>query len=292
VTLRGPTAYRIFNIETPWAEKYKHLIEPTVTYRYVTDFDEQDSLLAPVTLTGGRFDGIDTFDRSALTGTVGVNELTYRLTTRLLAKGAKGNVGEIFRFMVSQTFDVKEYRKNERTDLVSLGPIRFDVESRPVPFLIANARTSYDYGHERLANLNGTVGLEVGRYGMLFGDYVFSQSTTTGETLQSFYSGAAGLNLTDAIHAQYRIRYDERDGLTLENQYSLVYRGCCWSVQVTLFDRIDETKALFMLDLRGIGSVGRRFHVGSDVGGKRRGERERMSDTLRQSIDSHLQSTF
>ncbi len=291
VTLRGPTVFRTFNFETPWAEKYKHLIEPTVTYLYISDFDEEDSLLVPVTLKGGRFDAIDAFDRSR-TGTVGVNQLTYGLTNRVLAKSSKGKVDEIFRFSVSQFFDIKEYRKDERTDIISLGPIAFDLESRPVPFLIVNTRASYDYAHERLANLNSTVGLEVGRYGVLYTDYTFSQNVLTGENSQSFYLAGVGVNLTDALHTQYRIRYDEKEGSVLENQYILVYRGCCWSVEATLFDRIDETKMVVMLDFKGIGSVGHKFRVGSDIGGKRRGARERLPDTIRQSLNSNLNSPF
>ncbi|MCH7923845.1 MAG: hypothetical protein IH975_12570, partial [Nitrospinae bacterium] len=68
-------------------------------------------------------------------------------------------------------------------------------------------------------------------------------------------------------------------------------RGCCWSVQLTLFDRIDETKVLVMLDLKGIGSVGRSFHVGSDLGGGRRGG-QRFPGTIRQSIGSQPNTSF
>ncbi|MEE9519215.1 MAG: hypothetical protein V3V93_03025, partial [bacterium] len=98
-------------------------------------------------------------------------------------------------------------------------------------------------------------------------------------------------NITDAISAQYQIRYDERGGQVLENQYGLVYRGCRWSVQLTLFDRIDETKVLVMLDLKGIGSIGRSLHVGSDFGGGRRGG-QRLPGTIRQSTGSQPNKSF
>lgn len=291
VDLKGPTLYRIFNIENRWAEKYKHIVEPLVSYRYVAEFDESDSLLIPVPLTGGNFDAIDTFDLSDVAGTVGVNQLRYGLTNRILSKGAEGEIAEVFRLNVSQLFDIKESRRDERSDLISLGPIEFDLESHIVPPLILNTRASYDYGSERLASLNSTVGLEVGRYGTLYTDYTFSKDPSTGEDLQSFYLGGVDVNITDAINAQYQIRYDERGGQVLENQYGLVYRGCCWSVQLTLFDRIDETKVLVMLDLKGIGSVGRSFHVGSDLGGGRRGG-QRLPGTIGQSTGSQPKTSF
>ncbi|MFQ5893091.1 MAG: LPS-assembly protein LptD [Nitrospinota bacterium] len=291
-TLRGPTVYRIFHLENRWAEKYKHLVEPKVSYRYISDFDEADSLHVPVTIKGKSFDGIDTFDRSGLTKTVGVSELTYGFTNRVLSKSAEGKVDEIFRLEVSQLFDIKEHRKDENRNVFSLGPIEFDLESRLIPPLLFNTRARYDYAHERVSSVNSTIGLEVGNYGLLYTDYNFSQRPKTGENRESFVVGAVGVNLTDAIHAQYRIRYDENEGRALENQYILVYRGCCWSVEATLFDRVDETRMLVMLDLKGIGSVGHKFRVGTDVGGKRRGTRERLPDTIRQSLNSNLSSSF
>lgn len=290
--VKGPTVYRIFNYENRWADKYKHLIEPTLKYRYVSDFDEEDSLLVPVSLSGRFFDRVDSFDRSRKAGTPGINQLTYGLTNRILAKTSEGNISEIFRLSVSQVFDVKESRRDERSDLISLGDIDFDLESRIIPPLIFNGRASYDYFHKRPSDISGTIGLEVSRYGMLYTDYTFSQDPATGEDIQSFYSGGVGVNLTNALHLQYRVRYDENEGQVLENQYILVYKGCCWGIQFTIFDRLDETKLMVMLDLKGIGSIGRTFRVGSDLGGKPRSTREELPDTLRESLDNNLGTSF
>jgi lipopolysaccharide assembly outer membrane protein LptD (OstA) len=290
--VRGPTVYRTYNYENRWAEKYKHIVEPNFSYRYVSDFDEADSLLIPISINGGHFDSVDTFDRSRGGGTVGVNELSYGITSRILAKNAEGEVAEIFRLSVVQPFDIKEKRKDERSDLVSLGNIEFDLESRVIPPVILNFRSSYNYFHKRPSTVNGTVGLELARYGMIYTDYTFSQDPATGEDIDSFFSGAVGVNATDNLHLQYRLRYDENEGRSLESQYILVYRGCCWGIQFTLFDRLDQTKLLVMLDLRGIGTVSRKFRVGSDLGGKRKSTGEQLPDTLRQSLDSNLNNPF
>lgn len=291
VDAKGPTVYRIYHYENRWAEKYKHLIEPFVRYRYVSDFDEADSLLIPVTIRGAHFDRVDTFDVSRFTQTVGVNELRYGLTNRVLAKDSHGSISEIFRLKVSQPFDIKESRKDERSGVVSLGPVQIDLESQVIPPLILNSRSTYDYFHKRLSDLGATLGLEVGRYGMMYVDYTFVQDAASGENKQSFYTGAAGVNLTDNVHVQYRVRYDENEGTVLENEYILVYRGCCWAIEFDLFDRVDETKMVVMFDLKGIGTIGRRFRVGSDLGGKRRSTREELPDTLRKSLDSNLSSS-
>jgi lipopolysaccharide assembly outer membrane protein LptD (OstA) len=292
LNVKGPMVYRTFDYENRWAEKYKHLIVPSFTYRYVSDFDEADSLLIPVSIDGGFFDDVDFFDRSSRSGTAGVNQLTYRLTNRVLAKTAEGDLSEIFRFDVSQPIDIKESRKDERSDSISLGDIRFDLESRIIPPLVFNGRALYDYFHKRPSEVSGTIGLEVARYGMLYTDYIFSQDPATGEDLESFYSGAVGVNITNSLHLQYRIRYDEDEGQVLENQYILAYKGCCWGIQVTLFDRLDQTKVTVMLDLKGIGSLGRSFRVGTDLGGRSRRTHENLPDTIRQSLDNNLSTSF
>lgn len=290
--VKGPTVYRIADYETQWAEKYKHLVEPSFNYRYVSDFDEADSLLVPVTINGGNFDTVDTFDRSTSAETVGVNEFTYGITNRILSKGAEGDIAEIFRFSISQPFDIKEKRKDERSDLVSLGDIKFDIESRIIPPFIFNARADYNYFHKRASDISSTIGFEIPRYGMLYTDYTFSQDPASGEDIQSFFTGAVGVNVTDNLHLQYRVRYDENEGRTLENQYILLYRGCCWGIQFTVFDRLDQTKLMVMIDLRGIGTISRKFRVGSDLGGKPHGVREELPDTLRHSLDSNLSNSF
>jgi LPS-assembly protein len=79
----APPLSRIFNAPK-WmgrgkGAKLKHVIEPRVTYRYVTGVDDFNSVV--------RFDDLDIISNT--------NEVEYSLTNRLLAKDSNGNVSEV-----------------------------------------------------------------------------------------------------------------------------------------------------------------------------------------------------
>ncbi len=80
-----PALERIFNAPKWMGEKVKHVIEPRITYRYVTGIDETFSKII-------RFDELD-----LLTNT---NQLEYSLTNRLLAKDKNGTVSDLLTWQV------------------------------------------------------------------------------------------------------------------------------------------------------------------------------------------------
>jgi LPS-assembly protein len=80
----APPLSRIFNAPK-WMgrgkdAKIKHVIEPRVTYRYVSGIDDFNNVI--------RFDDTDILNNT--------NEVEYSLTNRLLAKDSNGTVSEIF----------------------------------------------------------------------------------------------------------------------------------------------------------------------------------------------------
>ena len=78
-----PALSRIFNapkwIDRGKGAKLKHVIEPRVTYRYVTGIDDFNNVI--------RFDDTDILSDT--------NEVEYSLTNRLLLKDSNGNVSEV-----------------------------------------------------------------------------------------------------------------------------------------------------------------------------------------------------
>jgi LPS-assembly protein len=79
VDLILPSLARVFDAPAFMGEKVKHVIEPRVTYRYVTGIDDFSKVI--------RFDETD-----ILTNT---NEAEFSLTNRLLAKDKNGNVSDL-----------------------------------------------------------------------------------------------------------------------------------------------------------------------------------------------------
>jgi LPS-assembly protein len=81
-----PSISRVFNKKTFLGDKLKHVIEPRITYRYVTGI-------------GSEFDQIVRFDENDLL--TNTNELAFSLTNRLYAKRGD-NVVEIFTWELMQ----------------------------------------------------------------------------------------------------------------------------------------------------------------------------------------------
>ena len=85
VELSLPGLERIFNAPKWMGEKVKHVIEPRITYKYVTGIDQTYSQII-------RFDELD-----LLTNT---NQIEYSLTNRLLARDKNGTVTDFLTWQI------------------------------------------------------------------------------------------------------------------------------------------------------------------------------------------------
>lgn len=122
VELRGPSVSRVFNNEGGfYSPKFKHIIEPQVTWTYRTKVDRFDDI--------PRFDGTDYL--------VGTNEFQYGLLQTVLAKrpGPTGKLGnhELFSWRVYSTYYVN----------LATGANRFDPNYSSVAFDPGGAPSHY-----------------------------------------------------------------------------------------------------------------------------------------------------
>ncbi len=85
VELVLPSLERIFKAPSWMGEKVKHVIEPRITYKYVTGIDETYNQVI-------RFDALDLFTNT--------NQLEFSLTNRLLAKDKNGTVSDFLTWQV------------------------------------------------------------------------------------------------------------------------------------------------------------------------------------------------
>jgi LPS-assembly protein len=102
-----PSLARVYNKKTIFGEKLKHVIEPRVTYKYVTglgtDAKCQQAAEAAGDVEGAGcsdFNHYIRFDENDLLANT--NEITLSLTNRIYAKRAGGNVDEIFTWELMQ----------------------------------------------------------------------------------------------------------------------------------------------------------------------------------------------
>jgi LPS-assembly protein len=137
----GPTVARVFQTpDSGYAERFKHLIEPFVSFQWLSPFDRRREVV--------QIDGVDT-----LVG--GSVQLTYGITNRLLARRRTGETTSVVRDILSVGL-----RQTYYTDLLaaafdsqyqsatvspsSFSPLRLNVEVRPTDGITGQFVTDID----------------------------------------------------------------------------------------------------------------------------------------------------
>jgi len=251
----GPKVNRVFHIGG--MSKFKHILEPRVTYQFIPDIDEADR---------GKIRIIDEIDRLGPG-----SRLTYSLTQRLLAKTpAKYDsfaTREVLRFEVSQSYDFREATFNTPPlqfvppgqDRKPFSDIRFDLDSRLIESLLLNVDTTYDVYNDSFDTLNVEVGVKPTTGLMLYAQ----RRQIRGES--TFITGTLDWIFAKGWRFLASTRYDERAKAFRQNNVSLLYdNNCrCWGAGVDIIDRKiitggveqDELRVLFNITLRGLGSI-------------------------------------
>ncbi len=231
----GPVLSRVFQTpDSGYAERFKHLIEPSVTLQWTSPFNGL-----------GRIVQNDPADYPVVTGETRLN---YQLTNSLLARMTNGGaIREILRVVIRQTyytdaraaaFDVN-YQSSGREGLTQTGtfsPIRIDVSARPVDRASANFMMEIDstaYAVREMSasgNLHAThVQLNAGwtKRGFIPGVPGFdhpdsaSQSLNTGTSVRTRDNRAGG---------SYHMNYDVRRRALLQQRVVAYYNSQCCGI--------------------------------------------------------------
>jgi len=251
--LEGPKINKIYFLDGTSNTKIKHVIEPRVSYDFIPnmDLDDRDKIRV--------IDEIDSIESTS--------RVTYSLTQRLLKKvgGSSENAKtrEILRFDISQSYDFdKETRVissiNDNDNAFS--DLRFDLDSRLLDGLLINLDSTYDILDGQIQTLNFEVGVKPLKDVSLFAERRFIRDQST------FFLGSIYWAFKKGWQLQASTRYDELTETFRENDLSLLYDNpCkCWGFSadwinrdiITGGNRQKESKFLFTLTLRGIGTEG------------------------------------
>jgi LPS-assembly protein len=231
----GPVLSRVF--QTPdngYAERFKHLIEPSVTLQWTSPFNGL-----------GRIIQNDPADYPVITGETRLN---YQLTNNLLARMTNGGaIREILRVAIGQTYytDARaaafdfNYQSSGREGVVQTGtfsPIRIDVTARPVDrasgtFVMEIDSSAYAVRTMSASgNLHAThIQLNAGwtKRGFIPGVPGFdnpdfaSQSLNTGTSLRTRDNRAGG---------SYHTNYDVRRRALLQQRVVAYYNSQCCGI--------------------------------------------------------------
>ena len=250
--LEGPKINKIYFLDGTSNTKINHVIEPRVSYDFIPNIDENDRAKIRI------IDGIDSIKQTSI--------ITYSLTQRLLKKSGGQNENaqtrEILRFDVSQSFDFNKDTQpiSSINDGRAFSDVRFDLDSRLYDGLLINLDTTYNIYDGQLQTLNFEVGVKPLKDVSLYAERRFIRDQST------FFLGSIYWAFKKGWQLQASTRYDELTETFREIDLSLLYDNpCkCWGFSadwinrdiITGGNRQKESKFLFTLTLRGIGTEG------------------------------------
>lgn len=247
--LEGPKFHKVIQTNSARYPKLKHLIEPRFTYSYIPDMDEEDQKKIK------KFDSTDSIKPES--------KIKYTLTQRLIQKQVRekgaAKTKEILRFDISQSYDFREAFRSAGVEPRPFSDLRFDLDSRLFEPLLLNVDASYDVYDSVIDTFNFELGVKPTSSLSLFVERRFKRNDTT------FLQGTFDWTFAEGWRFRASTRYDEKRDAFRENDFSLLYddKCQCWGFGFDFIKRRiisggvdrDETKFLFTLTLRGIGSL-------------------------------------
>jgi LPS-assembly protein len=257
LSLVGPSFSRIYDAEIGPYEKFKHVIEPRVTYDYVSSVTDPSHIPA--------FDEIDTV--------LGHNQVRYAIVNRLLGRPAHGMAGsaeEIASLEVAQTYALELPQ--------TLFPLPPGIAQ---PHLLGPVEAILRLSQGGLFQLDGRLSYDT------FASQLTSASVTAGATWQSNYVHAswfgsrpvlttplppgspspntdqirfsAGVDLGKSFRIDTSVNYDVTQNLVQEDRSLLTYKGSCYTIFVEVRDlRLPPTPRRdfrLVVNLKDIGTL-------------------------------------
>jgi LPS-assembly protein len=275
----GPVFSRIFTPgENGYAERFKHLIEPSASVRWLSPFDQINSVV--------KFDQVD-YEVG------GTTTLNYGLANRLLAKrkreGRPGDVRTILTVALSQSYytnsQAAQYDLNYQSGSASkFSNLAFDVNGAPTDHFTARFHTEFhpDLKRPLLYSLSGTYDTRKAQF-------------TAGWRKRSVIPGLPGYEANAATHymnantslklldnrvgGTYGFDYDLRNNAFLQQRWIAYYNAQCCGISVDYQrfaigavgqpNAVQDRRFGISFTLAGIGSFANPFGTFGDNSGRR-----------------------
>jgi lipopolysaccharide assembly outer membrane protein LptD (OstA) len=237
VEVVGPSFSKVFNVAAGGFSKFKHVIEPRVTYVYTTDVLDKERQVIP-------FDLVDTPSLPIVQDSV-----QYSLTNRLIGKesGPNGNSREVLSLAFSQSVSLSK----PFTDATggSLGgtsvppgnskftPLVSSLHFNPYQTITFDASATVGSSSHKVqqtslsANLVGT-GERADKYLSFtyFATYNDPTVTTFSTSSSQFHINTGSSILHDHLRADLQLAFDAKTGQFLEQRYLIGGNGSCYGI--------------------------------------------------------------
>ena len=221
VDITGPSFSRLFDIELGEFNKFKHVIEPRVRYRYITDVENEDRII--------RFDSVDSLALPLVSQTV-----EYSLTQRLLAKSGSGtgSAREILSFSIEQSQAIREpFRIGLDGNEQFFSPLRTSLRFNPYRSVRVEATASISSQTDSIERANLSAYLS-GKDSYLQATW-FASFAPPGSRIEdsSQIRIATGNPLWgDKVRGDVQLNWDISEGTLLEQRYLLGYNAACYTI--------------------------------------------------------------
>jgi LPS-assembly protein len=253
----GPSFSRIYDRKIGSFVKFRHVIEPRLTYTYQGTFDDQ--ALIP------QFDEVDPLASS--------NAGRIALDNRVLGKPAegKGDAREVFLFEIARrySFDNTQpllgsvtFPGTPSVPSSQAGPLEALLRLNPTQALNVKLEATYDTLYKGLSStgLSGNYGLPAGTFIGLtwFTNYLTTTGETTGDQIRinsGFYL------LPRRLRVEGQVNYDLKQSLLQSERLVLSWTSQCYGLRLEFRDqrtglspRISDKEFRFALSLKNVGT--------------------------------------
>jgi LPS-assembly protein len=246
----GPSFSRVFDGKVGRFGKFKHIVEPRWSYRYVQEFEDADQIL--------RFDEIDFIPYA--------NVFSVNLVNRLLAKPIDeelyGGAREIMSLEIGQLYSLDEtvplQSSADRTLTSTQGPVNLRYRFNPSRTANLEARLSYSTLFNELFSTSVSGGMRLGPHGAGL-TWFTSTNPETGKSTGNQVRFYAGVELWPShLRLDTQINYDFELSLLQSQRYIIQYFSQCFGYRLEYRDwrsvTREDREIRFALTLKNIGT--------------------------------------
>lgn len=257
VKMTGPVFYKIyFTPEFGYADKLKHVIEPSISYSYISEPTNSDAIIY--------YDGVDYV--------LPVNEFKINLTNRLIANQRVNETSfktrEFLTWQLTQYVsldpDIKtsygsQYNRFINGEITTLSPLVSTFSFKPTEWLSLTNKLEYDHYTNLIASSNIVFGLNIEN---IVSNIQWTKTSDLGEgrVASNLLTASGKFRLFDHLFdVFYKFSYDIENDQLWQGSGSLRYNHQCFSL-VFSYDSYNigvrnEGRFSFNVELTGISGM-------------------------------------
>lgn len=231
---------RVLSPSGTTADRFLHTLEPTVSYLYVPDVDQDDL---------PHFDDFDHIYEE--------NNLTYGLVSRLIGRYADQNGGydyhQYFKAELQQSYNlIDEVNGNQFTDNHNFSDVKAQLEYWSRKYFYGKLESEYDPNDNQTQTFSTVLSFQDKRQDQLRVEYRYERDDLEDYIVSGY------LPMTSTLDIYGSARYSALEKLMWESIYGFNYHAQCWAIDFSIKEEHQPYDLQFrmLLTLNGLGTIG------------------------------------